>query len=564
MPSPRNRDLAGTRLATIRRRWPRYRWDYQGQSRWEGWTAERYLGLGIAAALGAATFLELSILTGQGDFGLARAARALALLAALVNVWMVDEWISSHTPGDRNLSGWLRLLRPLVAGVPVLGLATVPVWRWIATTRPSWAFQPARPGPRPGVSRPAPVHGLPARARRLVRTRGQRLPWLLLWVIACQIFPFVGGLSWLIGSGPLGTLHRQVFLLISAVLHLLAALLGHFYGRRQAEPEAFRLRALPWLLLLPGLGILSLAVLLPASFHPREEGLLVQTLCDRRWVEELPGDLFQVSASEVVGDAEPHRQAFFRLKTLLLTLDAAALSWLATRFLGWDPGMALTRSWIGIGLLALPALAGLLLILLGLAARWTGFLPALRGWERHALGRYLALVPVAFSSGLVLGSLLARGETYEAGRLLEAAGISLLFLLVVSLPLRGLVSKEIQSDSTILFWFLLWFEIEILGFILEVDPRSSLLRAIELAFLSSPALSPGLFLALGGWLLRPFTLRHLAGSAGSRSTLRRRLIVGGIALTAALPLGGLAVPFWICAHHRWWPGLEREWAERLP
>ncbi len=559
---PRSGNTTQERLVNIRRRWPRYSWDYQGQSRWEGWTSDRYLGFGIAAALSAATFLELALLTGRRDFGLPRPAGVLLVLMTVVNAWILDAWISSRTQDDRNLPPWLRIVRPLVLAVPILGLAAVPAWKWIAIARPPWAFRQARVEPCLCLSTSS-THGLlrwQPSARRLVWTYGQRLPWLLTWMIACQILPFLGGLSWLIGSGPQEPRHQNLLLLTSAALHLIAALFGSFYGRRQADPSAPRLRALPWLLLLPGLGILSLAIVHPASFHPREEGLLVQAVHDRRRVETIPRDLFEAS-TEGIGDAELHRRAFFRLKTLVLVLDAAALSWLTTRFFGWSPGIALTRSVMGIGLLLLPVVAGLLLGTLGLVARWKAFSPALRELGRHALGRYLAVVPTVFSLGLVLGSLLASEDMISAGYLLIAAGFGALVLHIVSIPLIGLVDARVQSDSTVIFWFLLGFEIVILGAILAAGPNASLLRKLEAFLWLTPALSISLFVALGGYLLRPFTLRHLLDA---RFPLRKRAIVGLTALTAVIPLGGLAIPFWIYAHHRLWPRLERAWANELP
>lgn len=54
--------------------------------------------------------------------------------------------------------------------------------------------------------------------------------------------------------------------------------------------------------------------------------------------------------------------------------------------------------------------------------------------------------------------------------------------------------------------------------------------------------------SLGGWLLRPFTVRDLT----SRSLpSRRRRALRLLAATLVLPLGGLAVPWWIFLRSRW-------------
>lgn len=561
-------EIDRARLKGIWSRWPRYRWDYQGRSRWEGWRAERFLGLGIAGALGAATFLELALMVNKAgpwfalisDLGFYPAGRILICLLTVINAWILDRWISSHTRGDRRLHLWVRILRPLMVGVPILGLATVPAWRWMDRTHPAWAFQRARP--EAGVdlflpSMPHPLLPCQAVAERWVRTRGQRLAWLTIWLIACQISPFLGGVSWLTGSGPLGPLQRKVLLVACAALHLTAVLCGVLYGRSQAHPSATRLRVLPWLLLLPGLGMLSIAVLHPASFHPREEGLLVQAVHDRRKVERMPVDPILDSARGA-GDAELHKLAFFRLKALLLVLDAATLSWFAARLAGWNLGSVFTGSKNGAVFLAVLALPGLLLATAALAARWVDRWPALRELERHPYGRYLALVPVVLSSGLVVGSLLAYGHTNSAGLFLTAIGYAFLLLFVISVPLSALVGSPVHSDSTVVLWFLFCFEVVLLGELLRIEGvGSSLAEKMEVVFLLTPVLNLGLFLALGRWLLRPFKLRHLA----DRRLLRRdRAVLAGVTLTAALPLGGLFIPFWIYAHHCLWRGMERSWA----
>lgn len=552
------------RLAGIWGSWPRYHWDHLGRSRWEGWSTERYLGFGIAGSLGAATFLELALVSGKGEpvtllseLGLTPPGRAILLLLTAINAWTLCRWISSNTHGDRRLSFWLRALRPLTAGVPILGLAFVPAWRWIAQTRPAWAFR-RKPqavlrllrSPRP--RRPEML------AEQWIRRRSQSLPWFILWLIACQISPLLGGVSWLAGSGPVGPSRKAMLLGACAILHLTAALYGAFYGRSRVDPSTLRLRVLPWLLLLPGLGILSLAVMYPASFHPREESLM-QVVHDRQRIRGMPLDAL-LDSVRTAGDAELHRLAFFRMKALFLAMDAAAFAWLTARLAGWSLGLYLTRFQSGVILLVLPALPGLLLATAAMAARLTGSWPVLRELEKHPYGRYLALVPVTCLSGLVAGSLLAYGCISSAGLLLTAAGFSALLLLVVLMPLSALAGSPVQSDSTGALWFMLWFELTILGAVLWLQPALDLVRSLEMAFLLAPLWSLGLFLTLGPWLLRPFTLRSLTDR---RLPPKARTILVAIAITAALPLGGLAIPFWIYAHHRLWPYLEHSRAAAL-
>lgn len=560
------KEVDRARLKCIWSRWPRYRWDHQGRSRWEGWRAERFLGLGIAGALGAATFLELALAANKtgpwfaliSDLGIYPAGRVLLSLLTIINAWILDRWISSRTCGNRRLYLWIRVLRPLVVGIPVLGIATVPAWKWMGQVRPAWAFR-AQPEPNLDLSRSVTPHRIlrcQAAAERWVRIRGQRLAWLTAWLISCQISPFLGGISWLTGSGPLSPLQRKLILVACLLLHMTAALFGMLYGRSQTYPQASGLRALPWLLLLPGLGIVSVVVLHSVSFNPREEGLLVQTVHDQRKVDRLPIDPF-LGFARGAGHAELHKLAFFRLKALLLVLDAAMLSWLAARLANWDLGLVFTGSPRGVFFLAALALPGLLLATATLAGRWIGRWHVLRELGRHLYGRYLAVVPVVLASGLVIGSLLAYGHSNSAGLFLIAVGNSFLLLFLV-LTVFSPTSSRLNSNSTVVFWFLFWAEVILLGELFRIEGAGpSLIRKMEVLVLLAPVWSLGLFLALGRWLLRPFTFRDLARLSG-----RHRAILAGVALTTALPLGGFFIPFWIYAHHRLWPGMERSWAAR--
>lgn len=82
------------------------------------------------------------------------------------------------------------------------------------------------------------------------------------------------------------------------------------------------------------------------------------------------------------------------------------------------------------------------------------------------------------------------------------------------------------------------------------NPALDLLKTTTV---SSLFYSPLLFLAFGGWLLHPFSFRH---AFNRKFPPRLRGAIAFVSLTAALPLGGLAAPFWIYARHRIWPRYE--------
>lgn len=561
--------LERARLAEIHRRWPRYSWDYLGRSRWDAWGAEPFLGLGITGALIATLYFEVTLLTGKAepwfaalsDLGFHPAGQAAILLLASTNAWTTDRWLASRMRDNRSMSLWLRLLRPLTAGVPVLGLASVPAWRWIAESRPAWGFphvrakesvlgSPAVPGPSPAIRRLAG-------AEIRLRTLSQRLPALVVWLIGCQLAPFLGGLSWLAGEGrPLDASRRSTLQVVCVALHLLSAFFGVWYVRS----SKLRFRALPWLLLLPGLGIPGFLLALPRSAPNREQRLLAATVFEHRQIRNLPSEPL-LGVPRGARAAETHRLAFFRLKTLLLAVDAAALSWLAGRMTDWRLGPDFPTARNEIVILLLPALPGVLLAAGSLIAQWTGRCTALRDMGLHQYGPFLALVPVVAMSGLLVGSLQARGSMPEIGLCLLAMALSGVLLQILSMSLSGLTHSPAPSETGgTQLWFLFWIGLIALSWSLMFH-SATLARALEMAFALAPLWSLGLFLALGRWLLRPFTFRHLADRCLPR---RDRAILAGVALTAALPLGGLAIPFWIYAHHRLWPGMERSWAAALP
>ena len=555
------RELERIRLAQILRHWPRYGWDYLGRSRW-AWSAEPFLGFGITGVLIATLYFEITLLTGKAepwfaalsDLGLHPTGQAAILLLTGMNAWTMDRWLASRMRGNRSMSAWLRLLRPLTAGVPVLGLTSVPAWRWIAESRPAWAFHHARA--KESVLGSSAVPGPSLATRRLaraeiwLRTLSQRLLALVVWMIGCQLAPFLGGLSWLAGEGrPLDASRRSTLQVVCVVLHLLAAFFGVWYVRSSKLP----FRALPWLLLVPGLGIPSFLLALPRSAPNREQRLLSATASEHRQIRNLPSEPL-LGVPRGAGAADTHRLASFRLKTLLLAVDAAALSWLVGRMTGWRLGPAFPTARNEIVVLLLPALPGVLLAAACLVAQWTGKCAALRdmGWNQY--GRFLALVPVVAMSGLLVGSLQARGSTPEIGLCLLAMALSGVLLQVLSMSLSPLTHSPAPSEPGTSLWFLFWIGLITLSWFLMFQP-TSLARALELTFLLTPAWSLGLFLVLGRWLVRPFTFRDL-----SRLPRRHRAILAGVALTAALPLGGLFIPFWIYAHHRLWPEMERAWA----
>jgi hypothetical protein len=157
---------------------------------------------------------------------------------------------------------------------------------------------------------------------------------------------------------------------------------------------------------------------------------------------------------------------------------------------------------------------------------------------------------------LLWGSLLAIGEAAVAGHLLVVVGLGAVLLTTLLFsPFNFLLARPGRQTFMTLVWILLFFEIVVTGAVMCSQPE--LAPPFVILFHAAMALTPlwslALFAGMGGWLLHPFRLRHLFDRRLPRSA---RGILAAVALTAALPLGGLAIPFWIYARHRLWPRYE--------
>jgi hypothetical protein len=176
-------------------------------------------------------------------------------------------------------------------------------------------------------------------------------------------------------------------------------------------------------------------------------------------------------------------------------------------------------------------------------------------WKRieNSLNLYLhhgvLLLPAALVLGGCAGGLLAaKGEIQTLGGWIEFA--AQIILLQGVLSIFPAASGEISRFD---IWLLpiatvLSLAFDVLGKVLKVDPAFAersvfLVQAIPLlGLLAGLALLPA--------LLRPFTWRHIFDR---RLPFGFRTVLTVLALTAILPLGGLAVPFWIWARQRLWP-----------
>jgi hypothetical protein len=568
----RSDDLPG-----VERRWPRLHWDGQGRSRWAGWGWDRYLLIVVAGFLLGTTFLEGALARG-GDkvpwpvFGwLAESSGGIAILALLLllNGWLVDRSLADRTPFENGLPWWLRALRRAVASVPMYGLYAIPAWRRVIQTRPAWACGPLG---KPVLDLSAPRGPQPRRFRRALsrvhscrRTLGQSMPALLLWMIVGQIGLWVALLSGLMTAPSLSPGRRAVLQGVSIGFRILACAGGIQYGllrARQIRAGRLRLFVLRWAPLCFLFGFLAWILgLLPWLAALNEER---ETLVSRCWLRKSssssqalrarwgarPSPLATTAWNSEILLA---RFAFYRLKLLALFFDAAALAWLLCR--RGHPLLALH------GFPFRRFVPCLMLAALGLLT--DGILLSRRvfGWfrldDRHSLpyGRFIAFPQLVLAAGALFGSLLALRMETVAGNLLVVIGMGGLFSTLLFTSASYLIDLSNRQTFITLSWFLLFAEVVVVGGLMHAVPEvcGLFLAGFKAAMILAPVWNLALFLGPGGALLHPFRPRHVCDR---RLPIRLRATLAATCVTAALPLGAIAIPFWIYAGHWVWRRYE--------
>jgi hypothetical protein len=569
----------------IERRWPRHQWDDQGRSRWGGWEWGNYISFLIAGLSASSMLLEIALSTdGKKETWLfdwlvqGRAGRTSLLLLILISGWVVDRRLFDRTPQETLVFPWLRWLRRAVAFVPVFGLYAIPAWRWIVRTRPSWAFRTAATpkidlfkSPRGGFLR-----RLVSRVDVLRRTWGQSFPAIGLWVIAGQIAPWLALLSWLTTADSLSPGRRRALVELSVLLHGLACALAFQLAAIRSHRMRFQrwrdriFRSATSLLLLPpfpfsvlGFGLWGNAMgedesLVGRSFSRRSlpPALALGSRSRARWRPfRRIWEAARFRHTDQSSDIAYFRFGFHRLKIFCLFLDVSALAWLFS-----TQGRPLLP--LQAGPLP-PAITYLLAAAVGLLVEGWALMIRLLGWFRRTslsfphYGYCFSLTQLILIAGILFGTLLAADNVRTLGSILEAIGMFALApaaLLLVQAG-GGPTPRRHRRFFVALSWTLLVFELAVVGVLMEAHPESAspFLHVFKTTLILTPLWSLALFFGLGQWLLHPLRLRHLFDR---RLPGRVRAALATVALTAALPLGGLAIPFWIYAQNRLWPQYE--------
>lgn len=588
---------ARDRRRTVRVRWRGHLWDWEGFARWHTWGARRYSYLVAFACLVAVCYLDVNHLNGRGEawwpsslLHESPAGRAVLAALILINGLVVGTHLAMRAaPGERSSHG-LRLAR-LALALPILGpvliAATVAGRRGAGPPKPPAVRSP---GSWAAHRRRSRLGGL---LRSVVRSGNRSLPWMLAWLVVLQIVPFLALLSWLATASKESPAGRGAAVAASAVLHLvlLVATRRHVAALARVSSGGamgLALRVSPFLVLLPApAALFGIAGWLPWARENRDESTLVHAAFERRGLradrlwsaerrrEPAPAEVEPAPATEQaagrsvaallrqlaaelrapfdsprlrawwghVGPENSRRLAFFRLKTFLLALEAAAFSWAVAWLCDGRTVLDLDdRSRALIPFLVLIAL-GAVVEAVFLGHRLFSLVTLRPATVYRPVGRHLAAGQAALLTGLLLGSELASGDVAGAGLVLMGSGIvaAVLLLLVVG-PLSLLLAVPGREVVAPLAWGALLFEVVVLGAVLFYQPEAggSLVRLVAGAVALAPVLTLALGPGLGRSTIEPYRRPGPLGEPGPGAVRARRLL----AACAYLPGGGLAIPLW--------------------
>lgn len=478
----------------------------------------------------------------------------LAVLALAVgHGLLIDRYLALETRGERAFRLWVRVLRFVIASLPVIGLCAIPGWRWLARKRPRWAA-----GPEPSLDL-APSSFPPAERaigdRTARETASDRS--LTLWIIANVLLLFLG-LPSLVAHIPRTAL--AVVLHLGVFASCMPYVLAEARRTRTARHRGALAMAALGLTLVP-VPFVPLGGLVAAVFlTPRAgEEALIGPVLERRHRLSPAGGPPPVEPGEI----ELRHELLGHRKILLLPLEAAALGWLLTHTALRRPATAEALSSIltlAKGATLILGALGLLLMLLQLLQalardriRW--LLPA-----QPAYGRALAATQLGTYAGLAIGEALPRGDGAEVGAVIAVfglLGLVLVFLrfFFVFLPMAPETEHRERFNVP---WLLLFLGLTSMG--LEMTRSDSFRERAQdllwLAIILALVFGPGL-----GHQLLPALLRPFRSSDTLRQELPRPLrgTISFLRLTAILPLGGLAVPVWIYLRHHCRPRWTRRW-----
>jgi hypothetical protein len=539
---------------------------------WENFTFNFALQLIGIWALAATLFLDLKLMSGSMSDGLPPVRFLVILFLALFPVtliagWLVDFQLSLRTPRDRERPAWIRSLRFLAACVVPFGPFVVPqLWKEVLVRNPPWSAPRSR----------QPFH-------LQIRSESEDLPARpflerLYDSTFLQFLSLSGTLWGLVGIGVLlrseSKAADRMTLAVSVLAHVIVFFCsGAMLESVKAQGSRWSLAASlsRFLLLLPT--PLSFLAFSPMLWSLTPSRLLVDSAYSdlsqarrlrlwrgleqdlRREPERLSWTSFlklrenNESRGES-GRVSAERAALLRLKSLFLIPEAGLLSWIAARHLGLIGTDDKTLVPFLVGAFAF-ALAGSLLQAIPPIAQGLRFTRVSEILAPYLIGGYLFLPAAAFLIGWAGGLFVAGNRFQDLIQFLNLT-VSMGTLLVLIYGIFRLRDHRFDFGVLVVWGFLLPLLLAILvRLVMKIEnaPLGPFITVVAPCFGFLAGIS------LGSSLLHPFSWSALIESRISRGA---RIVLTILALTAILPLGGLAIPFWIWARQRLWPKYQRE------
>lgn len=112
-----------------------------------------------------------------------------AAIVYLANAVLLDRFIAKHGGDDVSFRFWILRLRRLLAGIPLLGLCAIRLWRILCNRRPGWALR--RTASRPVLEGELAELG-PLREGAYLHS----FPFIL-WIVVSNPFALRAALAWL-------------------------------------------------------------------------------------------------------------------------------------------------------------------------------------------------------------------------------------------------------------------------------------------------------------------------------------------------------------------------------
>lgn len=477
------------------------------------------------------------------------------VIVFLVNAVLLDRFVAKQGGEDVAFRSSILRLRRLLAGVPILGLCVIPLWRILCNRKPAWACL----SKEPRLTFERPQGGPPSLPQPALDSFA-----FLVWLLLSNLFALRAAVAWLneperatatgllVIQGTCGSL-RIVGMAFTMAYVLLRVQQGALWGKRK---WGLLISSGAWVLpqslfLLPTVALLLVgerwgAVMEDVRAKPTQE----------READRLIGDQVLLDLRTVTLDrATLGVLRLYREKTFLLMTEVASVMMLVVplreRFPLMNlPGCAVSLLFIA-ALLSFP-IGGILYARYLFQARSK---PA--DWKKkqmeHPFARYLLLSSLAVIGGFGIGVTAGARELKTLALLLfwiGAYGMTIGFFIAF----WGLLKAR---ESSSIIWPMLFMCIGMTGYQMQQSSLQvnvlGLRRHIEDAaqfHLFKLYLMIPLVLVLTAfvgiyrcrWLLRPFRAMDIFNRMAPIG-VRRRLAF--LVVTACLPLGGVLVPVWI-------------------